>query len=480
MSETRDPSSYSESSLEKGTQPSDRDDSETNPRRKMRVRLSPRPPRSRAEYQMNQLRDYSSSQVGWISSVLFFFMLGVSPLAGRLYDGYGPRLPIMIGSFLHVFGLMMTSLSTKYYQLILSQSVCSWFGSSLIITPAMTTKTYESIILQPTTYFHDRRALAGGFAIAGSSLGGVIFPFMVNHLLSAIGFAWTMRACAFLILGLLFITCTLISSNVTHTPKEFKLSSYLSPLRECNFLLLCIVSFFMYWGMFVPQDKVCQVGLSCFGCRRFYEGAQAEAQAHLYDWLKIYEPSWGYTIYRTTYTAQSDAAFPAMVDLITAYLKDGFYEQYQSLRENPRTADQANEAVFDELWAAHKPRVMDDAAQVDGASIDQLRARFEVWAEERDMADRFPSYRMFIVVDEESFETLQTASIPAECPGGMEHLVAYYVKLVEAWQDQDRDSLFPGWMKCSLHSLWDIWRHMQDGDYMRHSYMMVREHRDVY
>ncbi|KAJ5517404.1 MFS transporter asaE [Penicillium freii] len=272
MSETRDPSSYSESSLEKGTHPSDRDDSATNPTTEdasPAIISNPKKQGTKAwlsltagfmgmfasfgwvncvaifqaEYEMNQLRDYSSSQVGWISSVLFFFMLGVSPVAGRLYDGYGPRLPIIIGSFFHVFGLMMTSLSTEYYQFILSQSVCSGIGTSLIITPAMTA---------PTTYFHDRRALAGGVAIAGSSLGGVIFPFMVNHLLSSIGFAWTMRACAFLILGLMLITYALISSNVTHTPKEFKLKSYLTPLRECNFLLLCVVSFFMYWGMFIP------------------------------------------------------------------------------------------------------------------------------------------------------------------------------------------------------------------------------------
>lgn len=123
---------------------------------------------------------------------------------------------------------------------------------------------------------------------------------------------------------------------------------------------------------------------------------------------------------------------------------------------------------------------MDDATQFDGASIDQPRTQFEAWTEERDMADRFPSYRMFIVVDEESFESLQTAPIPAECPVGMKNRVARYVKLVEAWQDQDRDSLFPGWMKCSLKSHWDIWRNMQDGDYMRNSYMMVRENRDVY
>ncbi|QKX55368.1 uncharacterized protein TRUGW13939_02460 [Talaromyces rugulosus] len=260
MSKTRDPSSYSESSLENGTQPSDRDESETDTTEDASPAVTSAPKKQgtkawlalaggvlgmfasfgwvncvavfQAEYELNQLRDYS-----------IFFMIGMSPVAGRLYDGYGPRLPIMIGSFLHVFGLMMTSLSTKYYQFILSQSVCSGFGASLIITPSMTA---------PMTYLHDRRALAGGLAIAGSSLGGVISPFMVNHLPSDIGFAWTMRTCAFLILGLLLITWTLISSNVTHTPKKFKLSDYLNPLREYNFQLMCIGSFFAYWGMFVP------------------------------------------------------------------------------------------------------------------------------------------------------------------------------------------------------------------------------------
>jgi hypothetical protein len=34
-------------------------------------------------------------------------------VAGKLFDSYGPRLPIAIGSVLHVFGLMMASLSHK-------------------------------------------------------------------------------------------------------------------------------------------------------------------------------------------------------------------------------------------------------------------------------------------------------------------------------------------------------------------------------
>lgn len=108
-----------------------------------------------AEYETNQLKNYSSSTISWITSSeckapsgiqpdfkltvrIVFFMLFFSPLSGYLFDNYGPRLPIFIGGLLHVFGLMMTSLSKEYYQFFLSQSVCSGLGTSLIFTPAMT------------------------------------------------------------------------------------------------------------------------------------------------------------------------------------------------------------------------------------------------------------------------------------------------------------------------------------------------------
>ncbi|KAN0102037.1 monocarboxylate permease-like protein [Hyaloscypha variabilis] len=200
-----------------------------------------------AEYQTNQLKDYTSSEVSWITSTEFFCMLFVSPLSGRLFDQYGPRLPIAIGSFMHVFGIMMTSLSTKYYQFVLNQSICSGIGASLIFTP---------VIAAPMTYFRKRRAIAGGLAVAGSSLGGVIFPLMVVHLLPKVGFPWTMRICAFLILGLLIVTNLTISSYLQHKPRPFKLSQYIGPLRELNFLLMCICSFFLYWGMFVPLNYI--------------------------------------------------------------------------------------------------------------------------------------------------------------------------------------------------------------------------------
>jgi predicted MFS family arabinose efflux permease len=34
---------------------------------------------------------------------------------GRIYDNYGPRWLLIFGTFLHVFGLMMASIGTKYW-----------------------------------------------------------------------------------------------------------------------------------------------------------------------------------------------------------------------------------------------------------------------------------------------------------------------------------------------------------------------------
>ncbi|KAJ4163178.1 hypothetical protein LMH87_004922 [Akanthomyces muscarius] len=205
-----------------------------------------------AEYERDQLKNYNKSTVSWITSMEFFFMLFMSPLAGWLFDNYGPRLPVFIGTILHVFGLMMTSLSKEYYQFALSQSVCSGIGASLVFTPSMTA---------PMTYFKKKRAIAGGLTIAGSSLGGVIFPIMVTHLIPSIGFAWAIRTSAFLILFLLVITNLTISSNLNHVRKPFDLAKHLRPMRETNYIIMCFASFFLYWAMFVPFDYIVSAGI---------------------------------------------------------------------------------------------------------------------------------------------------------------------------------------------------------------------------
>ena len=43
-----------------------------------------------------------------------------------------------------------------------------------------------------------------GLMSIGSSIGGVGFPIMIDCLIPKVGFGWTMRICAFFILGLRF------------------------------------------------------------------------------------------------------------------------------------------------------------------------------------------------------------------------------------------------------------------------------------
>ncbi|KAL1310958.1 hypothetical protein AAFC00_001179 [Neodothiora populina] len=194
-------------------------------------------------YQTHQLRSYTSSTIAWIPSCEVFFMFALGPLIGYFFDSYGPRYILLLGTFLHVFGLMMTSLSTEYYQFLLAQGFCSAAGASMCFYPA--------ISVMPTWFFR-RRAAAFGAMAAGSSIAGVIFPIMVAQLIPKVGFAWTMRICAFLILFMMTIANMTIKSRLTHRRKKFDILDFLRPLREPPFVLMTLASLFFCFGLFLP------------------------------------------------------------------------------------------------------------------------------------------------------------------------------------------------------------------------------------
>jgi hypothetical protein len=58
-------------------------------------------------------------------------------LVGKMFDDNGPRLLLVLGTFLHVLGLMLTSVSTDYVQLILCQGVVSALGASMVFFPSV-------------------------------------------------------------------------------------------------------------------------------------------------------------------------------------------------------------------------------------------------------------------------------------------------------------------------------------------------------
>ncbi|KAK9242697.1 hypothetical protein V1506DRAFT_546754 [Lipomyces tetrasporus] len=91
-----------------------------------------------------------------------------------------------------VFGLMMTSLGTEYWQVMLSQAVVCGLGEGCLFIPGI------AIIPQ---YFSSKRAFATGVAAAGSSMGGIIYPIVFHKLEPRLGFSWATRIIAFIVLG---------------------------------------------------------------------------------------------------------------------------------------------------------------------------------------------------------------------------------------------------------------------------------------
>lgn len=118
-------------------------------------------------YQDNQLKQYSPSEIGWIPSLEAFMMFVGGIPFGKIFDSYGPRYLLLGGTLVHIFGVMMISISKTYYQFLLSQGICSALGASAIFYAANNSVS---------TWFLKRRALAIGVAFSGASMGGVIIP----------------------------------------------------------------------------------------------------------------------------------------------------------------------------------------------------------------------------------------------------------------------------------------------------------------
>ncbi|KXH26798.1 major facilitator superfamily transporter [Colletotrichum salicis] len=198
-------------------------------------------------YQSDLLRNYSPSTISWIPSLQIFFMMAMGPIIGQLYDHYGPRYLILAGTFLHVFGLMMTSLATQYWQILLAQGVCSAIGVAAIFQPALNTIH---------GWFNVKRGAAFGLLSTGSSIGGIVFPIMVTRLIKSLGYPWAMRICAFMILGLLIIANLTVKALHPPRPQKISMDQIIRPFKEYEFVCLVIGFFLFTYGIFVPINYI--------------------------------------------------------------------------------------------------------------------------------------------------------------------------------------------------------------------------------
>ncbi|PQE14723.1 monocarboxylate permease protein [Rutstroemia sp. NJR-2017a BBW] len=170
-----------------------------------------------------------------------------SPIFGRMIDSYGPRLILVFGTIAHIFGLAMTSLTNKYYQVLLAQGIFSSIGASAI---------YNAGIVCVSIYFKANRAFALGIISSGSSLGGIVYPILMNNLILRIGFGWTIRGLSLLIFIVLLVANATIRSHPSYTPSSVRFSQFAAPFREYTFNLVCLGSFLFCFGIFLPSNFI--------------------------------------------------------------------------------------------------------------------------------------------------------------------------------------------------------------------------------
>jgi hypothetical protein len=101
-------------------------------------------------------------------------------------------------------------------------------------------------------WFSKNRGFAYGVLTTSSSLGGVVFPIMVSHLIAEIGYGWTERAAAFLIQFLLIIANLTIRSLNPPNPQPPTKEELLHPFHEVGMLALILGICLLTFGIFIP------------------------------------------------------------------------------------------------------------------------------------------------------------------------------------------------------------------------------------
>ncbi|KAK9447127.1 major facilitator superfamily domain-containing protein [Limtongia smithiae] len=196
-------------------------------------------------YLTHQLEGYSPTAVSWISSLQSSIMFAGCLIVGQLFDSFGPRYLLFVGTIVQVLGIMMTSISTTYGPILVCHGIIAPLGAACVFNVA---------VGSVSSWFKQRRALALGIMSSGSSVGGIIYPFLIRHLSVETTFGWLMRACGFLILGLLIVANLTITSNVK--PRGHLIPLYPRDLwrqfKDVNFTLIAIAFSLGFVGFTLP------------------------------------------------------------------------------------------------------------------------------------------------------------------------------------------------------------------------------------
>ncbi|CAK7210384.1 hypothetical protein SCUCBS95973_000762 [Sporothrix curviconia] len=196
-------------------------------------------------YITHQLQHKSADTIAWIGSCTAFFQFLAGSISGPLFDRYGSWL-LRPSTVVCVFATMMISLCTEFYQFLLCQGILLGIATGCMQFPAM------AAVMQ---FFDKNRAAALGVAVAGSSVGGVVFPIALSRMLNDpsvaahLSFGWAVRIIGFVMLFSLGISCVTVRPRLPPRTTQFFLPA---AFKQTNFVFIIFAMIFMFMGLFTP------------------------------------------------------------------------------------------------------------------------------------------------------------------------------------------------------------------------------------
>ncbi|KAI1447879.1 major facilitator superfamily domain-containing protein [Annulohypoxylon stygium] len=176
-------------------------------------------------YQLDMLHSYSSSSIAWIGSTQSFLLFLVSLAAGPLFDAGYVRWLFWVGSLLVVVGVFLTSITSAYWQVFLTQALMMGLGFGCLYLPA------PAIVSQ---HFHAKTALAMGASSTGSAI---------------VGFGWATRVLAFILLATSAVPVFLMKSIAPPRPTRGLIDR--TAFRDAPYLVLNLGLFFGVMGFYI-------------------------------------------------------------------------------------------------------------------------------------------------------------------------------------------------------------------------------------